>query len=218
MDKMVLSADRRVITIEGGVACGRLLQFLENHGLTTPAAFSTTVGFVGWACGGGYSTLNGVMGLGVDNILGGRVVLANGHIMDTDDADCDPDLLWALRGGGAGIVGVVSSLRVRVYRCPSCLAGNIVFPLAETAHIAEELNKLYAWKKPSKFAGDVGIVNPTGDGDLFSFLFSWALEEDRSDLDEAKEYLERILGFGSVIANTVDESKPQSLLHFSSFF
>ncbi|KAM0252542.1 hypothetical protein ACHAQJ_007674 [Trichoderma viride] len=208
MDKMVLSADKRVVTIGGGVSCGSLLQFLESHGLTTPTAFSTTVGYVGWGCGGGYSMLNGVMGLGVDNILGGRVVLADGRIMDTDDADCDPDLLWALRGGGAGIVGVVASLRVRVHRCPDCLAGNIVFPVAETPRLAEGLNKLYAWKKPAKFAGDAAIVNPNGDGGLLSFLFFWALEEDRSDLDEAKEYLERILGFGSAIVNTVKETTP----------
>ncbi|RFU75757.1 6-hydroxy-d-nicotine oxidase [Trichoderma arundinaceum] len=205
MDKMVLSADRRVITIEGGVTCGNLLVFLGNHGLTTPTAFSTAVGFVGWACGGGYSILNGVMGLGVDNILGGRVVLANGRIVDTDDDDCDPDLLWTLRGGGAGIVGVVSSLRVRAHRRPDCLAGNIVFPLAETPRIADHLNELYAWKRPNKFAGDVGIINPPGSGGLFSYLFFWALEEDRSDLEEAKEYLERILQFGSVMVNTVEE-------------
>ncbi|UKZ51247.1 hypothetical protein TrVGV298_005005 [Trichoderma virens] len=205
MDKIVLSADRREATIEGGVSGGNLVKFLDNYGLTTPTAFSTTVGYVGWACGGGYSTLNGIMGLGVDNILAGRVVLADGRIMGTDDANCDPDLLWALRGGGAGIVGVVTSLRVRVYRRPDCLAGNIVFPLAEMPQIAQKLNELYAWKKPGKFAGDAAIINPAGQGALFSLLFFWALEEDRSDLDEAKEYLERVLQFGTVIVNTAEE-------------
>ncbi|KAL7943562.1 hypothetical protein V8C42DRAFT_329424 [Trichoderma barbatum] len=215
MDKMVLSADRREVTIEGGVSTGNLLKFLENNGLITPTAFSPTVGYVGWACGGGYSSLNGVMGLGVDNILGGRVVLADGRILDTDDASCDPDLLWALRGGGAGIVGVVTSLRVRVYRCPDCLAGNIAFPLAEVPQIAKKLNELYAWKKPAKFVGDAAIVNPTGHGAVFSLLFVWALEEDRSDLDEAKEYLERILQFGTVLVNTTTETTPyQFLLSF----
>lgn len=207
MDKIALSADRREATIEGGVIGGKLLKFLDDHDLTTPTAFSSKVGYVGWACGGGYSSLNGIMGLGVDNILGGRVVLADGRIMDTDEAGCDPDLLWALRGGGAGLLGVVTSLRVRVYRRPDCLAGNIVFPLTEAPQIARQLNELYAWKKPPKFAGDVAVIDPTGDGAIFSFLFFWALEEDRSDLEEAKDYLERVLKFGTVIANTAAESE-----------
>ncbi|KAK4079673.1 CAZyme family AA7 [Trichoderma harzianum] len=205
LDKIVLSADRREATIEGGVIGGKLLKFLDDHGLTTPTAFSSQVGYVGWACGGGYSSLNGIMGLGVDNILGGRVVLADGRIMDTDDAGSDPDLLWALRGGGAGLLGVVTSLRVRVYRRPDCLAGNIIFPLTEAPQIARQLNELYAWKKPPKFAGDVAVIDPTGGGAIFSFLFFWALEEDRSDLEEAKDYLERVLKFGTVIANTAAE-------------
>ncbi|KAJ4860701.1 FAD binding domain-containing protein [Trichoderma breve] len=212
MDKIVLSADRREATIEGGVIGGKLLKFLDDHGLTTPTAFSSAVGYVGWACGGGYSSLNGIMGLGVDNILGGRVVLADGRIMDTDEAGCDPDLLWALRGGGAGLVGVVTSLRVRVHRRPDCLAGNIIFPLTEAPQIARQLNELYAWKKPSKFAGDVAVIDPTGDGAIFAFLFFWALDEDRSDLEEAKDYLERVLKFGTVIANTAEETTPHKFL------
>ncbi|TFA98237.1 hypothetical protein CCMA1212_010034 [Trichoderma ghanense] len=208
MNKMVLSADRRTVTIDGGVTGGNLLRFLDTHGLTTPTAFSTTVGYVGWACGGGYSSLNGIMGMGVDNILGGRVVLADGRVMDTDDADCDPDLLWTLRGGGAGIVGVVSCLRVRVHRRPDCLAGLILFPLEETPQIAQKLNELYAWKKPPKFAGDAAVMNRAeGDGAWLSYLFHWSLEEDRSDLDEAKDYLERVLNMGSVIMNAVTESE-----------
>lgn len=213
MDKMTLSADQRVLTVEGGVTGGNVLKFLDSFGLTTPTAFSSEIGYVGWACGGGYSSLNGVMGMGVDNILGGRVVLADGRIMDTDDSDCDPDLLWALRGGGAGIVGVVSSLRIRVHRRPDCLAGNLIFSLADMPRFAEQLNTLYAWKKPGKFAGDVGIFN-TPNGDLFFFLFFWALEEDRSDLDEAKDYLERVRKFGTVLTSTVKESESKSALRF----
>ncbi|KAL6804841.1 hypothetical protein GGI42DRAFT_323053 [Trichoderma sp. SZMC 28013] len=212
LDKIVLSADRREATIEGGVIGGKLLEFLEDHELTTPTAFSSQVGYVGWACGGGYSSLNGIMGLGVDNILGGRVVLADGRIMDTDDASCDPDLLWALRGGGAGLVGVVTSLRICVYRRPDCLAGRIVFPLTEAPQIARQLNELYSWKKPPKFAGDAAVVDPTGGGAIFTFLFFWALEEDRSDLEEAKEYLERVLKFGTVIANTSKETTPHKFI------
>ncbi|KAL6884929.1 FAD-binding domain-containing protein [Trichoderma longibrachiatum] len=213
MNKMVLSADRRTVTVDGGVTGGNLLRFLDAHGLTTPTAFSTTVGYVGWACGGGYSSLNGIMGMGVDNILGGRVVLADGRVMDTDDADCDPDLLWTLRGGGAGIVGVVSSLRVRVHRRPDCLAGLIVFPLEETPQIARKLNELYSWKKPPKFAGDTAVMKGAeGDASLFSYLFHWSLEEDRSDLEEAKDYLERISKMGTVILNTVTETTPYAFL------
>ncbi|PTB66231.1 FAD-binding domain-containing protein [Trichoderma citrinoviride] len=213
MTKMVLSADRSSLTVDGGVAGGNVAKFLDSFGLATPTAFSPAVGYVGWACGGGYSSLNGIMGLGVDNILSGRVVLADGRVMDTDDADCDPDLLWALRGGGAGIVGVVSSLRIRCHRRPDVLAGVVLFPLEETPQIAKQLNELYAWKKPPKFAGDAAVFKRAGmDAACFSFLFHWSLEEDRSDLDEAKDYVERIAKMGTVLVNTVRETTPYGFI------
>lgn len=212
LDKMVLSADRHYVIIDGGVSSGRLLKFLDDHRLATPTPLSPVVGYVGFACGGGYSSWNGTMGLAADNVLGGRVVLADGCVVDTDDADCDPDLLWTLRGGGAGVVGVVSSLRVRVHRRPTLLGGLFAFPQKETAQITGKLTKLYEWKNPNKLVADVGVMNPPGSGGLLSFLFAWALDEDHSDLDEAKDYLERMLGFGTAVVNTVKESKLRLIL------
>ncbi|KAK1249757.1 hypothetical protein MKX08_009760 [Trichoderma sp. CBMAI-0020] len=208
VDKMILSADRQHVTVEGGVSSARLLKFLDGHNLATPTPLSLVVGYAGFACGGGYSSWNGTMGMAADNILGGRVVLADGRVVDTDDADCDPDLLWTLRGGGAGVVGVVSCLRVRVYRRPTLLGGLVGFPQKEASQITERLGKLYAWKKPNKLVADVGIVHPPGGEGLFFFLFAWALDEDKSDLDEAKDYLERMLSLGTVGANTVQETTP----------
>lgn len=215
VDQMILSADRQHVTVEGGVTSAKLLKFLDDHNLATPTPLSLVVGYVGFACGGGYSSWNGTMGMAADNILGGRVVLADGRVVDTDDADCDPDLLWTLRGGGAGVVGVVSSLRVRVHRRPTLLGGLLAFPQKEASQITERLAKLYAWKKPNKFVGDVGIVHPPGGEGLFFFLPVWSLDEDKSDLDEAKDYLERMSSLGTVVANTVQESKFQVSVFFS---
>lgn len=215
LDKMVLSADRQHVTVEGGVSSERLLKFLNDYGLATPTPLSPTVGYVGFACGGGYSSWNGIMGLAADNILGGRVVLADGRIVDTDDADCDPDLLWTLRGGGAGVVGVVASLRVRVHRLSAVLGGLVAFPQKEAAQVTEKLAKLYAWKKPNKLVADGGVLNPPGSEGFFAFFFVWALDEDHGDLDEAKDYLERMLELGTVVTNTVKESELQLLLLLS---
>jgi FAD/FMN-containing dehydrogenase len=207
LDKMILSADRQYLTVEGGVKSGNVLKFLDEHDLAAPAPLSLVVGYIGFSCGGGYSSWNGTMGLSADNILGGRVVLADGRVVDTDDADCDPDLLWTLRGGGAGVVGVVSSLRVRVHRRPTLLGGLVAFPQEEASQITKRLAELYAWKKPNKLVADVGILHPPESGGTFFFLFAWALDEDKGDLDEAKDYLERMLRLGTVARNTVQESK-----------
>ncbi|KAL7920945.1 FAD-binding domain-containing protein [Trichoderma austrokoningii] len=212
LDKMVLSADRQYVTIEGGVTSGKVLKFLGDHGLVTPTPISADVGYVGFACGGGYSSWNGTMSMAADNILGGRVVLADGRIVDTDDADCDPDLLWTLRGGGAGVVGVVSSLRVRVHRCPAILGGLIAFPQTESSQITERLARLYEWKRPDKLVADVLVVNPPGSGGLFSFLLAWTLDEDLGDLDEAKDYLERLLRLGTPVVNTVQQTTPYGFI------
>jgi FAD/FMN-containing dehydrogenase len=96
----------------------------------------------GLTLGGGYGPLNGLYGLAADNLLGAEVVLADGRSVTTGP-DEEPDLFWAIRGGG-GNFGVVTSLRIQLHEMRHMLGGSIVYSWSE----AESVLRRYA-----EFAG-----------------------------------------------------------------
>jgi len=79
----------------------------------------------GLTLAGGYGPLNGRFGLAVDNLRAAEVVLADGRLV-TADATHEPELFWAVRGGGN--FGVVTSIRVRLHPAPACWPGSSSFP------------------------------------------------------------------------------------------
>ncbi|KAK2612656.1 hypothetical protein QQS21_001273 [Conoideocrella luteorostrata] len=208
LDTVVVSDGQKLATVGGGTTCGRLLQVLDQQGLTTPTAFAGGVGYTSWACGGGYGILAGPMGLGVDQIQGARVVLATGQVVDT--ADDSGDLLWALRGGGAALLGVIVQLRIKIYSRTAGLGGIVTFPLSEAPSIFGKLEELYARSgRPASFAGELMIINPPGSGGLLCFVAYWSLEDDKRDIDEAKAFLHSFAALGTVVANSVTETTPK---------
>ena len=68
-----------------------------------------SVGYTGWATLGGYGPLTSHYGMGVDQILGAKVVNGSGEIQDADE-----EMLVGIRGGG-GSLGIIVELTVKVY-------------------------------------------------------------------------------------------------------
>jgi FAD/FMN-containing dehydrogenase len=102
-------ADDGLATIGAGACLARVYAALHVHGRTIPAGCGATVGIAGLTLGGGIGLLGRKHGLTCDRLVGARVVLADGRIVDCD-ADREPELFWALRGAGGGQFGVVTSL------------------------------------------------------------------------------------------------------------
>jgi FAD/FMN-containing dehydrogenase len=89
---------------------------LAAHGVTVPAGSCPSVGLGGHALGGGIGLAGRALGLTTDNVLGARVITADGVLHHAGaSAGEDADLLWALRGAGAGNFGVVTTLRMRTH-------------------------------------------------------------------------------------------------------
>lgn len=111
--------------IDGSATVGDVLDAARPHGLAATVGTVASVGFIGLTLGGGYGTLIGLIGLGVDNLLSAKVVLADGRVV-TADPEHEADLFWGLRGGG-GNFGVVTSVRTRLHPFATVTTGMIAF-------------------------------------------------------------------------------------------
>ncbi len=113
--------------VGGGSRAADVVVAAASHGMNLATGTAGVVGMAGLSLAGGYGPLTGTAGLAADNLVGAEVVLADGSLVSTDD---DPELLWALRGGG-GNFGVVTSMRVRLHPDRGLVGGTLVFPWNE---------------------------------------------------------------------------------------
>ncbi|KAI0006552.1 hypothetical protein F4779DRAFT_629751 [Xylariaceae sp. FL0662B] len=204
-DTITISEDRAFARIGAGVLANRLTTVLDDHGLYTPHGWCDLVGYVGWACGGGYGLSTGQYGLGAHQLLGARIVTPSGDVVDTDN---DDELLWAIRGAGNGNFGVVLEVRTKVYTRPQALAGVIIFPLSEGREVLSKFENLCQHDLPDQFSGELLIVASEGLGLSITFLFQYLLDED--DHTQALEYKQKVAGLGTVLVDNVAETTPHA--------
>jgi FAD/FMN-containing dehydrogenase len=124
---------RRTITAGGGVTWGELNLAAYAHGLATTGGVVSTTGIGGLTLGGGIGWLLGKYGLAIDNLLSAEVVLATGEVVRASE-ESEPDLFWAIRGGG-GNFGVVTEFCYGAHELETVLGGAAVHPLAATPEV-----------------------------------------------------------------------------------
>jgi FAD/FMN-containing dehydrogenase len=107
-----LSADSKSVSVGSGANLGSVYKALWPSDLAIPAGSCFPVGVAGHSLGGGFGLLGRPFGLACDSVLSMEVVDATGHIRNVS-AQENPDLFWALRGGGNGNFGVVTNFNFR---------------------------------------------------------------------------------------------------------
>jgi len=100
--------DAATVRAEGGCTLGDLNHATQAFGRAVPAGIVSTTGIAGLTLGGGMGYLSRAYGLSCDNLLSADVVTADGRLI-TCDAERDPDLFWAIRGGGGSTPWAKSS-------------------------------------------------------------------------------------------------------------
>ncbi len=135
VDWVRVDPDERTARVGAGATWGDVDHETQAFGLAVPGGQDPNIGVAGLALGGGVGWLSPKYGLTCDNLLSADVVTADGDLVRASAAR-NPDLFWALRGGG-GNFGVVTSFEFQLHEVgPEVFAGTLVYPAEEAPAVA----------------------------------------------------------------------------------
>jgi FAD/FMN-containing dehydrogenase len=138
MRRVDINASAQIARAEAGAQWQDVTVPAAAHGLAALAGSSPNVGVTGYTLGGGLGWLARRYGLAANSVTAVEIVTPDGRL-GRADADHEPDLFWAVRGGG-GSVGVVTALEMTLYPVSELYAGVLFFPIERSAEV------LQAWR------------------------------------------------------------------------
>jgi FAD/FMN-containing dehydrogenase len=159
MNRVTVDANARRARAGGGALLNTLDSTTLEQGLVTTAGVVSHTGVGGYTLGGGYGRLNRKYGLTIDNLVGATIVTADGQIR-TISADNEPDLFWAIRGGG-GNFGVVTEFVYQLHPFDrNVLSGAIVWPVAQARDVLEHYAEAASRYSDEMYIGPVMAALP----------------------------------------------------------
>lgn len=211
-----VAEDKKSAVIGGGTIAGDLARALNNKGAFTPVGWHPRLGYAGWSMAGGYGLYASSHGLGVDHILGVRIVLGDGSIVDVDE-NRHPDLLWALRGAGNGIWGVVTQFTIKTYPAPKLLIGTVKFQKKDWPTVLAEWTSNIEPNLPEEFAGDIYFRNNNLETPEMNVLFAWSAKEGE-DLQKGWNYFEKIKSLPGANVDRIGECECLTINQFRQIY
>jgi FAD/FMN-containing dehydrogenase len=124
-------------TVGAGASLVQVYDALGTRGRGIPGGSCPTVGIAGLTQGGGVGVLTRAYGLTCDSVTAMQVVLADGRVV-TASADEEPDLFWALRGGGGGHLGVATSFTFRTFSAPTITRAYVAWPFSAAGQVVPQ--------------------------------------------------------------------------------
>ena len=156
MKRIIVESQAKLARVQGGALLGELVTATHEYGLTVPVGVIGTTGVGGLTLGGGVGHLTRGCGLTIDNLLAATVVLADGSVAQCD-AEHEPDLFWAIRGGG-GNFGVVTEFAFRCHPVTTVLAGPVMYDLEQTPEVMRWYEQFLA-AAPEMLGGFVSLMS-----------------------------------------------------------
>jgi hypothetical protein len=126
-----IDLDSRTAWAGTGLTAGQVAWALEPHGLAVGFGDTGSVGIGGLTLGGGIGFLSRLYGMTIDNVIAAEIVTTDGRVR-TIDHEHEPNLFWAIRGGG-GNFGVVTKFRYRLATVPQVYGGPLILPATPEA-------------------------------------------------------------------------------------
>ena len=194
----VVDPERHLVRIGGGATWGQVVDALAPHGLAISSGDTRSVGVGGLTLAGGIGWKVRKYGLALDQLVAADVVTATGELVSAS-AEQDPDLFWAIRGGG-GNFGIVASFTFAAHPTTDVFHGKITFPAAEAGSV------LQGWadhlrSAPDELTSLVTLANPMAGGPQAPVEIHVVFDGDDPEL--AAQAIDPIRGLGSVIDDDV---------------
>ena len=152
-----IDTERAVARVEAGAIWSDVTAPAAEHGYAVLAGSSPDVGVVGYTLGGGVSWMARRYGLAANNVRAVELVTADGRHLRVDH-DHEPDLFWAVRGGG-GSFGIVTAIEIDLLPIREVYAGALFFPFERAREV---LSAWVEWSRgdlPDEIASSARVVN-----------------------------------------------------------
>ena len=196
---------RRIARVEPGVTLAEFDKEAQAFGLATPLGINSTTGVAGLTLGGGFGWLSRKHGLTIDNLLSADVVTASGEMVRASAGE-NPELFWAIRGGG-GNFGVVTAFEFRLHQVgPEVLSGLIVHPFDRAGELLRRYrevvrqapDELACWVVLRKAPPLPFLPESVHGKEVLVFALCYA-----GDMEAGKRAVAPIAALGEPIANVV---------------
>ncbi|MFC9788932.1 FAD-binding oxidoreductase [Rhodococcus sp. NPDC127528] len=206
LDSVVVDPQARTATVGAGVRWQQVLDAATPHGLGGACGSAPGVGVVGYTLGGGIGPAARTLGFAADHVVEVEVVTADGQLHRVGATD-DPDLFWALRGGG-GAFGIVTQITFRLFEIQTLHAGGMFFDYLDAPRV------LHGWREwvhgvPESVTSSVAVVNfpplpvipePLRGRTVLHLRFAHL-----SDTEDGEALLEPLRALATPIVDTVTE-------------
>jgi FAD/FMN-containing dehydrogenase len=184
----------RTVRAQGGVLWREFDHETQAFGLATTGGTVSDTGIAGLTLGGGLGWLMGKHGLSIDNLVSADVVTADGQFRTTSATE-NPDLFWALRGGG-GNFGAVTSLEYRLHPVTQSLSGIVLYPLDQARDVLRFYRDFCA-TLPDEAEAFAGLLTHDG-APVTALLLGY-----NGSVEAGEKVLAPARGFGKPIADLV---------------
>ena len=197
-DVEVLDGDRHLVRIGGGATWGQVATALAPHGLAISSGDTGSVGVGGLTLSGGIGWKVRKYGLALDSVIAAEVVTADGEVV-TASAERNPELFWAIRGGG-GNLGVVTAFDFAAHPTTEVFFGKVTFPAAEATAVLQGWAD-YLRTAPEELTSTANLANPFAGGPAAPVEIHLVFDGDDTEL--ADRAIDPIRGLGTVVEDDI---------------
>jgi hypothetical protein len=206
MKGIEVDPEKQIALVESGNTLGEIDKAIHVYGLALPSGINSTTGIGGITLGGGLGYFSRKAGLTIDNLIGARVVLASGDIVDCNENQY-PDLFWALRGGG-GNFGIVVSFTFRLIQQKTVYAGPMFWPFDKAKEVIQFYDR-FTKKASNDLYGFFAFVKvPPGDPfpeKLHNKTVCGIVWNYTGPAEQAEEIFKPVRSFGPPVFDMVGE-------------
>jgi FAD/FMN-containing dehydrogenase len=205
MNSVYVDPWARTARVQGGATWGAVDHETQLFGLATPSGIISTTGVGGLTLGGGFGWLSRKHGLTADNLLSVDLVTADGELVRASSND-NPDLFWAIRGGG-GNFGIVTSFEFQLHdEGPEVFFGPTVYRLEDATEVLRHYRG-FASEAPNECTVYADLLTapplPFLPEEVHGTQVLFIIQMYAGSLEKGEETLRPLREFGNPVADAV---------------